>query len=111
MNRARSPGPSGRLARPFGEVLREVVRDKRFHARAKYGKLVAAWEEVVGEQLAEATEIAGFEEGCLLVKVSSPVILQELSAFMERFLLEELQKREGGRDVASIEFRLGGRHD
>lgn len=91
----------------FGDVLKRVVKEKRFNARAKYGKLVAAWEDTVGQQLAKETKITNFKDGCLVVEVSSSALLQELSGFMKPTLLAELQKRDGGSDVASIDFKLG----
>jgi len=94
----------------FGEVLKRVVKDKRFNARAKYGKLVAAWEETVGEQLANETKITNFEDGELVIEVSSSALLQELSGFMKPTLLNEMQKHEGGSDVASIDFKLGNQN-
>jgi len=94
-------------AKPFGDLLKGLMRRKRFRQRAKYGRLAQAWEGVVGEQVAGRTRIAGFREGVLLVEVSSPVLLQELHGFLRPVLLEQLRRTEGGRDVASIEFRLG----
>lgn len=91
----------------FGDVLKRVVKEKRFTARARYGKLVAAWENTVGKELAKETRITNFEEGCLVIEVSSSALLQELSGFMKPTLLAELQKRDGGSEVASLDFKLG----
>jgi len=96
--------------KPFGDVLKRVVRDKRFSARAKYGKLIAAWEDTVGDELAKETKIRGFDDGCLVIEVSSSALLQELSGFMKPTLLQQIQKHDGGADIASITFKLGNQN-
>jgi len=94
-------------ARPFGEVLKEIVRAKRFYEKAKYGALVEAWGDVAGPEIAVRTRITGYKHGRLTVAVNCPVLLQELGGFLRAALLEKLRETPGGRDVVDIRFRLG----
>jgi len=95
-------------ARPAGEIFRRLIRRKKFYEKGKFGPLCAAWARVVGEGVAERTSLKSYREGRLLVEVDSPVLLQELSGFMTRSLLEELRRTPEGRDVAEVRFCLRG---
>jgi len=99
--------------RRVGEVLDALLRAKRFHERKRYGALVEAWRQAVGEQVAEHTRIGDFDRGRLVVEVDSPVLLQELRGFMESAILEQIRSAPGGAEVAELRFRLGcpGRED
>jgi predicted nucleic acid-binding Zn ribbon protein len=100
------PGRSG-ASRPIGEIIEALVRRKRFYEKSKYGRLVDAWTELVGEVIAERTRISSFKEGELVVAVDSSVLLHELTGFLREQLLAGIQGTKAGRDVARIRFRLG----
>jgi predicted nucleic acid-binding Zn ribbon protein len=96
-------------AKALGDVLRRLLRGKRFYQKGRYGALVQAWEQTVGEEIAARTRIAGFEHGRVSVEVDSPILHQELAGFMRCGILQELQSAPGGEDVAELRFRLGRR--
>jgi len=97
----------GRLeAKAFGEVLGGVLRRKRFYEKTKFGGLVDAWRDVVGEALAEQTSISSYAHGLLKVEVDSSVLLQELAGFLTPVLLQQMRSTKAGRDVAGIRFCL-----
>lgn len=91
----------------FGNVLKEVLKKKRFYQKSKYGALSKAWKEVVGDEVASETKIVAYKHGRLRVEVNSSVLFQELSGFMKDSILEELQEMSGGQDVSDIRFCLG----
>lgn len=91
----------------FGNVLKKLLKEKRFYQKSKYGALSNAWEEVVGEELASQTKIVAFKHGRVRVEVKSSVLMQELSGFMKDSILQELQQTSGGQDVSEIRFCLG----
>ncbi len=95
-----------REPRLFGEVLNRVLRRKRFYEKSKFGGLVDAWRDVVGEALAGQTSITSYSQGLLKVEVDSPVLLQELAGFLTPVLLQQMRSTEAGRDVAEIRFCL-----
>lgn len=94
-------------AKEFGNVLKKVLKKKRFYQKSKYGALSRAWKEVVGEEIADETKIVSYKNGRLRVEVNSSVLLQELSGFMKDNILEELQQTSGGTDVSDLRFCLG----
>ncbi len=96
-----------REARPIGEIARALLRRKKFHEKGKYGALVDAWADLVGESIAARTRIRAFRGGELVVEVGSSVLLHELNGFMKEQLLAGIQSTEGGRDVASLRLCLG----
>jgi len=102
-DRLGQPGAS----KSFGHVLKEVLREKRFYQKARYGRLAQAWENVIGEEISRLTRITGYSNGRLVIEVASSALLQELSGFMKPLLLEKLRTEQGAQDVVSLEFRLG----
>ena len=101
-------GPGRRNEKSFGDVMRRLIRKKRVRERSRYGAVVKAWREAVGEELADVTRVADLDEGTLLVEVESPVLMQELSGYMKPTLLQEVRNAEGGEDVFELRFRLAG---
>ena len=97
----------GDAARPIGDVLKALLRRKRFLQKGKYPALTEAWAELVGEAIAARTRIRSFEEGKLTIEVTSSVLLQELSGFMKQQLLAGMQGCKGCKDVAELRFCLG----
>ncbi|MHC4479379.1 MAG: DciA family protein [Planctomycetota bacterium] len=96
----------GDRARPVGDVIRKLLRSKRFHQKGKYGALVDAWAEVVGEAVAARTRIRSFHQGQLLVEVESSVLFHELGSFLKEDILRELRRHPGSRDVAELRLCL-----
>ncbi len=93
-------------ARPFIEIAKRVLQQKKFYQRGKYAGLWKAWQELVGESAASRTRICSFARGEVVVEVDSSALLHELNNFMKAMLLEGLQATKGGRDVTALRFRL-----
>ncbi len=101
-------GAGRRNEKCFGDVMKKLVRRKRVRERSRYGAVVKAWREAVGEDIAEVTRVADVDEGTLVVEVESPVMMQELSGYLKPTLLQEIRNTDGGRDVYELRFRLAG---
>lgn len=102
----------GESAEPIGELIKALMRKKKFREKGKYPGLTRAWSELVGEGIAGHTKVREFSEGELVVEVDSSVLLHELNGFMKQRLLAGLQERNEARDVARLRFCLGsGRSD
>ena len=97
-----------RGAKRFGDVMKRLLKAKRFYQKSRYGPLVAAWEEVAGEEIASRTQIGSYEHGRLTIRVDSSVLLHELASFMKDMLLRQLRQQAAGRDVVDLRFCLGG---
>ena len=100
--------------RRLGDLLKRLLKGKRFSQKGRYGALSVAWrqvmEEVLGEECAGQTRIGSFSHGRVVVEVEGPVLLQELSGFLRQKLLERLRSLPGTEDVADLRFRLGQQH-
>jgi predicted nucleic acid-binding Zn ribbon protein len=94
-------------ARPIGDVLKALLRRKRFLQKGKYSGLTEAWAALVGEAVASRTRIRSFQEGRVTIEVTSSVLLHELNGFMKPQLLSGMRQSRGGRDVADLRFCLG----
>jgi predicted nucleic acid-binding Zn ribbon protein len=71
-----------------GAVLREVLAQPRMRPGVSLGRLVRAWEDVVGPDLVRETRPVALEEGGLVVAVSTAAW-----AVQVRFLAEEVRRR------------------
>ncbi len=69
-------------------------------------KIWEIWDETIGPGIAAQARPSWIRKGCLRVKVSDPIWLQELE-FMESEIMERLNARLGENTVKKIEFRLG----
>ena len=95
----------------FGEVLKGLLKRKRFYEKGRYGALSHAWERVIGEvlgdEVAAQTCVTAYRHGLVTVDVACPVLLQEMGGFLRAKLLERLQSVPGGEDVGDLRFRMG----
>ena len=101
------PLPCQGGAKRFGDVLTKLLKAKRFYQKSRYGPLVAAWQDAVGEEIGSRTKISAYEHGRLTVEVDSSVLLHELSSFMRSALLNQLKRTRGSEDIVELTFRLG----
>lgn len=67
----------------------------------------AEWKEAVGEEIAASTRCIKLSGGTLFVEVSSAPLLNELSTFRKKEILERIKAREVFRGVREIRFRAG----
>jgi len=102
-----APWDAQETARSFGDVVRAVLRRKKFAEKGRYGRLVKVWNDLVGPGVAEHTRVKAFQDGRLVVDVGSPALLHELNGFLKDSLLAGMQSTDAGRDIARLEFRLG----
>ncbi len=93
-------------AQTFGEVASKLLRQKKFYQKGKYGSLVGAWRQLVGEDVACCTRIRSFDRGELVIEVDSSSLLHEINNFMKEALLDGLRQTDAGRDIEMIRFRL-----
>ena len=97
-----------RGVKSLGRVLARVLKGKRFYEKKRYGALVEAWRQTVGEEVAAHTRISRFDHGRLTVEVDTPILMHELTGFLRSAILQQIQSAPGGEDVADLRFRLGG---
>jgi hypothetical protein len=69
--------------------------------------IVAAWPQVIGEQLAPMTKAVSFDQGVLYVKVSNSTLYSLLAQHERGRLLKNLRGKFPSVDIKNIRFRLG----
>ncbi len=73
---------------PLGEVIREYLKGTGYERKLKEVDVVQSWEELLGKTIAHYTTDILIKNKVLYVKISSPVVKNEL--FMMR---EEIRKK------------------
>jgi predicted nucleic acid-binding Zn ribbon protein len=96
---------------PGPEDLKEIL-SRLFTARGwgrRQGRLhlEKAWAEVAGPEFAAQTRVGALRRGVLEVEVGNAVLLQELSHFHKRRLLEQLRRRLPDTPLTDLRFRAG----
>lgn len=79
---------SGAPPREVGEVVRGLLSDAPMRRGVALGRLVRAWEKVVGPHLARETRPIGLDDGGLVVAASNGAWAAQV-----RFLEEEIRRR------------------
>jgi predicted nucleic acid-binding Zn ribbon protein len=93
------------------EILSEIL-GRLFTARGwgrRQGRLhlERAWAEAAGPEFARHTRVVALRRGVLEVEVASAVLLQELSHFHKKRLLQVLRGRLSDTTLNDLRFRAG----
>src|SRR5438552_6091508 len=103
----RSRRPQGKGPELLGEVLSRLFTARGWGRKQDRLRLEQAWAEAVGPAGAKQTRVAGLRRGVLEIEVGSAVLLQELTHYHKRKLLEQIRKRLPGVTVTDLRFRAG----
>jgi predicted nucleic acid-binding Zn ribbon protein len=90
----------------LGRVLDEALRKLDLADAALEARAVMVWPEIVGPQMAKASEARSFQGGALVVVTRSSAWLQELS-FQKQTLLRRYRERLGKEVVKDIRLTVG----
>lgn len=93
--------------RETGKIAKRVVKDKIIRYRGRYRAIADAWGDVVGAEISAVARPVSCQNGKLMIKVSSPILLHELKGFMKQSILEELNRTKGGEDISDLCFIAG----
>ncbi len=88
------------LSRVLEDALRRLDHDQGLEARA-----VMLWPEVVGPQMAQASEVRSFRDACMVVSVRSSAWNQEFTFQKER-ILKRYRERLGKPVVRDLRFSV-----
>jgi predicted nucleic acid-binding Zn ribbon protein len=98
------------------KMLRErVLAEWRGLPQAKIGlgnrldeaKVMAAWQEIVGDFLAQHSLPAHLRDGVLFVRVLQPTVHYELDRVWKQEILRKMKERFGARVVRGVRFFVG----
>ncbi len=105
--RAKKRPSDNRGPEPIGEVLSRLFTSRGWGRRQDRLQLEQAWNEVAGEDFAPHTELGSFRRGVLEITVGNAVLLQELSSFHKRRLLEAMRGQLPSLSIHDLRFRAG----
>jgi hypothetical protein len=91
----------------IGEVLSRLFAARGWGRKQERLRLERAWADAAGAEFAPRTRVAGMRRQVLEIEVKNAVLLQELTQFHKRRLLEALRKNLPGVVIADLRFRAG----
>ena len=91
----------------LGEVLSRLFLARGWGRKQDRLRLERAWAEAIGEDRANQTRVAGLRRGVLEIEVGNGVLLQELTHFHKRELLELVRTKLPNLTVTDLRFRAG----
>jgi predicted nucleic acid-binding Zn ribbon protein len=83
-----------------------VLKGWKLDGRAAELRLVAAWPEIVGPQVAMHARPGRLERGLLVVYVANSVWLAELNRLFQKPMLENIRRHLGTNDVRALRLQL-----
>jgi hypothetical protein len=91
----------------LGEVLSRLFTARGWGRKQERLRLEQAWAEAIGADRAGQTRVAGLHRGVLEIEVGNGVLLQELTHYHKRKLLELLRTKLPSVTVTDLRFRAG----
>ena len=98
--------PPRRDEQPLAAVAQRVLKAWKLEGRAVEMRLVAAWPEIVGPQVAMHARPGRLERGVLVVFVSNSVWLAELNRLFQKPMLDNIRRQLGTNDVRALRLQL-----
>jgi predicted nucleic acid-binding Zn ribbon protein len=91
----------------LAEILSRLFTARGWGRRQDRLHLERAWEEAAGKEVAAQSRVNSLRRGVLEVTVGNAVLLQELTHFHKRRLLEQLRRRLPHTAITDLRFRAG----
>jgi predicted nucleic acid-binding Zn ribbon protein len=91
----------------LGEILSRLFAARGWGRRQERLHLERAWADAVGPEFAAHTRPGALRRGVLEVVVDNAVLLQELTHYHKRRLLEQLRRRLPDTPLTDLRFRAG----
>ena len=95
------------FSRPVGDVLESTLKGLKLDHRCDQEAMVAAWAEVVGDNIANNAQPLEVRRKVLIVQVLQPSIHYVLAQQMKGAILAKMQERFGKESIVDIDFRIG----
>ena len=89
----------------ISEALSRFLRTSRLDRRLREHEVFAAWSETLGAPLAAQARAVRFQDGELVVEVSSATLLQELANFTGDGHRRAANRRLGGNLIQRVSFQ------
>jgi len=92
------------IPRPLSSVLREVVSSTGMKGKLQQGRIIAVWEDIIGERIGEEVEKVWVRDRKLFVRIKSSVWRQELHVSRSSWC-RRLNEELGDAEIDEIVFR------
>ena len=92
---------------PIKEILARLFTARGWGRRQARLHLERAWSDAVGEEYDEHTRVLGLKRGIFEVEVASAVLVQELTHYHRRRLLQALRAKLPGQTIKELRFKVG----
>ena len=83
------------------------MKENKARSRSAEHSIFGMWKEIVGPEIASHTRVIDVQGGQLTVEVDSAPLLNELSTYFRKDILESIRQVEELRGVHSLRFRAG----
>ena len=91
---------------PVKDVLSAFLRDSGIASKLRDSPVLRAWSESAAARYGTRTKIVRFQDGELLVEVSSAAHLEELRSFTGEELRQAANRRLGSERIRRVTFKL-----
>ncbi len=88
----------------LSDLLKLCIEDLQVENRLKETDVIQSWEEVLGKMVAKYTDEINIHQGTLYVKISSPVVKNELF-MMRNQICQRLNEQVNAQVVNRIIFK------
>jgi len=92
---------------PLGEILGRLFTARGWGRRGERQRLEDAWRSAAGPDVAAKTRLGSLKRGVLEIEVGNGALMQELSSFRKRKLLDDLKEKLPGTPLRDLKFRSG----
>lgn len=101
------PEDLSRFSRPLANVMESTLQGLGLDDRCDQEAMLAAWAEVVGDNIANNARPLEVRRKVLVVQVLQPSIHYVLAQQMKGAILAKMQERFGRDTIVDIDFRIG----
>ncbi len=100
---AKAKGPE-----PLKDVIAQLFVSRGWGRTSERKRLEDAWAKAAGEIVAGQSRVLAIKRGVLEIEIRGGVLLQELSSFHKRKLLEAMKTLLPGQALKDLRFRSAG---
>lgn len=90
----------------LGEIIEKALVNFKKERNSPAEKIIREWKDIVGTEIAKVARPVKIKFGTIFVNVENSAWLQELF-FLEREILNKLNKQTKGKPIKKICFRVG----
>jgi len=90
---------------PFKAALENFLKEKKWSKKIKGYQIISNWENLVGKEIAQASQPTKIQDKCLFLAVKSNVWANELN-LRKGELIEKINREAGEKIISNIMFKI-----